>query len=240
MPATHRQLKTARRGIWILLLALLPSVARGQNPPAPNYHPPAVFSHPTDVTNSYLPYGHFRQDILTGTEGGKQARVVRTRMPGTKTFMIEGKPVSAIIVADSGWLGGELEEVALDYYAQSDHGDVYYFGEDVNNYENGKVVNHEGSWLYGVHTRTLGIMFPATPKLGLRYRPEDVPKITQEDDEVMSLTETVTVPAGTYHKCVRVKEVLSDGAVEFKQYCPNVGIAQEGSTDGKTDLASHR
>jgi hypothetical protein len=98
-----------------------------------------VFSNPTAVTNAYLPYAQFKQDVLVGTEGGKPARVVRTRMPGTKRFMVRGKPVEAIIVADSGWLGGELEEVALDYYAQSDQGDVYYFGEDVDNYEHGKV-----------------------------------------------------------------------------------------------------
>ena len=110
----------------------------------------------------------------------------------------------------------------------------------VQTYENGKVVNHEGSWLYGVHTRTLGMMFPATPKIGQRYRPEEVPKITQEDDEVMSVTDTVTVPAGTFQNCVRIKETLSDGAVEFKLYCPKVGIVREGSDDGVTDLASHR
>ncbi len=240
MTVIHRQLKHSSTVIGILLLAALPSVAHGQTAPPPNYHPRAVFSHPTAVTNPYLPYANFRQDILTGTEKGKPARVVRTRMPGTKTFVVDGKPVEAIIVADSGWLGGKLEEVALDYYAQSDNGDVYYFGENVNNYENGKVANHEGSWLYGVHTRTLGIMFPAKPKIGQRYRPEDVPRITQEDDEVMSLTETVTVPAGTFHNCVRIKEVLSDGAVEFKLYCPRVGIVKEGSDDGTTDLQSHR
>jgi hypothetical protein len=226
--------------IGFLLLAAFPAVARGQKPPAPNYHPPVVFSNPTAVTNAYLPYAQFKQDVLVGTEGGKPARVVRTRMPGTKRFVVAGKPVEAIIVSDSAWLGGALEEVALDYYAQSDQGDVYYLGEDVDNYENGKVVNHEGSWLYGVHTRTLGMMFPATPKIGQRYRPEEVPKITQEDDEVMSVTEAVTVPAGTFQNCVRVKETLSDGAVEFKLYCPKVGIVREGSDDGTTDLASHR
>jgi hypothetical protein len=225
--------------IGFLLLTAFPVVARGQKPPAPNYHPPVVFSNPTAVTNAYLPYAQFKQDVLVGTEGGKQARVVRTRMPGTKRFVVAGKPVEAIIVSDSAWLGGALEEVALDYYAQSDQGDVYYLGEDVDNYENGKVVNHEGSWLYGVHTRTLGMMFPATPKIGQRYRPEEVPKITQEDDEVMSVTEAVTVPAGTFQNCVRVKETLSDGAVEFKLYCANVGIVREGSEDGTTDLVSH-
>ena len=85
MPALHHQLKPAQTLILGLLLAAFPSLARGQNPPPPNYHPPAVFSHPTAVTNPYMPYAGFKQDILTGVEEGKPSRVVRTRFPGTKT-----------------------------------------------------------------------------------------------------------------------------------------------------------
>jgi hypothetical protein len=142
-------------------------------------------------------------------------------------------------MADSAFAGGQLVEVALDYYAQSDAGDVYYFGEDVNNYRDGHVANHDGSWLYGVHTDKLGIMFPATPSIGQRYRSEDVARITREDDEVVSVSESVTVPAGTYRNCVKVQETLSDGDIEFKVCCPGMGIVQESTVDGKTDLRSH-
>lgn len=229
------------RRIWqtLPLTAGLVASARGQTPPPPNYNPPAVFSNPTAVSNPYLPYGTVKQDVLTGTEGGKAARVVRTRLPGTRSFTVNGKAVQTIIMTDSVFMGGRLEEVALDYYGQSDAGDVYYFGEDVNNYRNGRVANHEGSWLYGVHTDKLGIMFPAAPKIGQRYRSEDVPRITREDDEVVSVSESVTVPAGTYRNCVKVQETLSDGDIEFKVYCPGMGIVQEGTVDGRTDLESH-
>lgn len=221
------------------MTAVLAAKVCGQAIPAPNYNPSPVFTNPTAITNPYLPYGAVKQDVLTGTEEGKPARVVRTRMSGTRAFTVNGKPVQAIIMADSAFENGQLVEVALDYYAQSDAGDVYYLGEDVNNYRDGQVANHEGSWLYGTHTDKLGIMFPATPKIGQRYRSEDVGTITREDDEVVALHETVTVPAGSYHDCVKVKETLSDGAVEWKLYCPGVGIVQESATDGKTDLQSH-
>jgi len=213
--------------------------ARGQALPPPNYNPPAVFSNPTAVTNPYLPYGTVKQDVLGGMEGGKTARVVRARLPETRSFTVNGKAVQAIIMVDSAFENGQLVEVAVDYYAQSDAGDVYYFGEDVDNYRDGHVVNHDGSWLYGVHTDKLGIMIPATPKIGQRYRSEDVAGITREDDEVVSVRESVTVPAGTYRNCAKVQETLSDGAIEFKVYCPGVGIVQESTVDGKTDLQSH-
>ncbi len=221
------------------LLGALTAKVRGQVPPAPNYSPAAVFSNPTAVTNPYLPYASISQDVLVGMEGGRTARVVRTRLPGTRSFTVNGKAVQAIIMADSAFENGQLVEVALDYYAQSDAGDVYYFGEDVNNYRDGQVANHEGSWLYGVHTDKLGIMFSATPKIGQRYRSEDVAGITREDDEVVSVSESVTVPAGTYRNCVKVQETLSDGDVEFKVYCPGTGIVQESTVDGKTDLQTH-
>ena len=243
MSSIRQWIRHGRLGGQVLailpLTAALVATARGQAPPPPNYNPPAVFSNPTAVTNPYLPYATVKQDVLTGTEGGKTARVVRTRLPGTRSFTVNGKAVQTIIMADSVFQGGQLVEVALDYYGQSDAGDVYYFGEDVNNYRNGQVANHEGSWLYGVHTDKLGIMFPATPSIGQRFRSEDVARITREDDEVVSVSESVTVPAGTYRNCVKVQETLSDGDVEFKVYCPGMGIVQESTVDGRTDLRSH-
>ena len=39
------------------------------------------------------------------------------------------------------YLGGRIQEVALDFYAQADDGSVWYFGEDVYNYEKGAVAD---------------------------------------------------------------------------------------------------
>ena len=227
------------RMIPLVLLFALASTGYAQSSPAPNYNPTPVFSHPTAITHSYLPLGSLNQDILEGTEGGKPSRVVRTRLPGTKTFKFNGKPVETIIVADSAFEDGELIEVALDYFAQSDAGDVYYFGEDVDNYEDGRVADHEGAWLYGVNTNKLGILLPAAPKVGQRFRSEDVSRTIREDDEVVSVSETVTVPAGTFQNCAKVKETLSDGDIEFKLYCPGAGVVQELPEDGRVDLKSH-
>jgi hypothetical protein len=222
----------------VLFATALPGMVNGQAVPKPNYHPHAVFSHPTAITNAYLPLGRLHQDVLSGTEDKKPSRVVRTRLPNTRKFRINGKPVEAVIVADSAFENGKLAEVALDYFAQSDAGDVYYLGEDVDNYKDGRVADHEGSWLYGVHTQKLGLMFPATPKMGQRFRSEDVKGITQEDDEVMSVNESASVPAGRFENCVKVKETTSDG-VEYKLYCPGTGVIQEIPGEGRIDLESH-
>lgn len=100
-------------------------------------------------------------------------------------------------------------------------------------------VNHDGAWLYGVDTDKLGLFMPAAPAVGQRFRSEDVPGITREDDEVVAVRQTVTVPAGTFQNCVMVREILSDGAVEFKLFAPGVGVVQELPEDGEVNLTSH-
>jgi hypothetical protein len=198
------------------------------------------FSHPRDITNPYLPLVYLKQDVLEGREGGKRARVERTALPRkNKTFKINGQTVAALVVEDRAFEDGQLAEVAMDYFAQDDEGTVYYLGEDVDEYENGKVKSHEGSWLLGKNTQTPGVIMPAHPKVGDKFRSEDVSKDIREDDEVVSISETVTVPAGTYEKCVKVSEHLADGTTEYKYYAPGVGVVREVPADGDVLLKSH-
>jgi hypothetical protein len=199
----------------------------------------ARFSHPTEITNPFLPLAALKQDVLEGKEGKKNVRIERTRMPQTKTFQIDGQAVEAMVVEDREYENGALTEATLDYFAQADDGTVYYLGEDVDEYRNGKVVGHSGAWLYGKDTRNPGVMMPANPKIGDKFRSEDVPKITWEADEVIALYETVTVPAGVFSNCLKIKEVLSDGAIEYKYYAPGVGCVKEIPEEGEVLLKSH-
>jgi hypothetical protein len=175
------------------------------------------FSHPKDITNSYLPLGSLKEDILEGTEKGRPLRVQRTVKPGSKIFSINGQDVEALIMEDREFVNGQLEEVALDYLAQDDDGTVYYLGEDVDNYKGGKIVAHEVAWLYGKDTKILGVIMPAHPRVGQKFSPEDVGKITKENDVVVSLSERASVPAGKFEKCLKVKETNSDG--ESRKSC---------------------
>ena len=199
-----------------------------------------VFTHPTAVTNSYLPLASLKQDILEGTEGGKPLRVVRSVKPGTKLFTVNGHRVPALIMEDREFVRGTLEEVALDYFVQADDGAVYYMGEDVDNYKHGRIVGHEGAWLYGVQTQQMGLLLPAHPRMGDHFQSENVPGITREDNQVVGTAERIRVPAGTFTNCLKIREKLSDGAIEYKYYAPRVGVVQELPTDGMISLKTHR
>lgn len=105
-------------------------------------------------------------------------------------------------------------------------------------YKDGKIVGHSGAWLFGKDTQKAGVLIPAHPKVGDKFHSEDVPKITTEDDEVVSISETVTIAAGTFHDCVKVEEHASDGATEYKYYAPGIGCIQEVDGDGELSLRS--
>jgi len=200
----------------------------------------AKFSHPRDITNPFVPLALLKQDVLEGTEDGKQVRITRTVMPNKhKGFTIAGQKVDALVVEDRETEDGELAEVAIDYFAQDEKGTVYYLGEDVDEYEGGKLKGHKGSWMFGKDTQIPGVLFPAHPKVGDRFKSEDVSKEINEKDEVVSVSETVVTPAGSYKNCVKVREKLADGTAEYKYYAPGVGVVREVPPHGDVLLKSH-
>jgi hypothetical protein len=198
------------------------------------------FSHSREITNPYLPLASLKQDILEGKEGSKKLRIERTIKPELrKTFKVGKQKIEVLVMEDREFESGKLAEITLDYFAQADDGAVYYLGENVDEYKGGKIVGHSGAWLYGVQTKVPGLLLPGNPILGDKFRSEDVPKITTEDNEVLSLSETVTVPAGTYQNCLKIKETLSDGGIEFKYYAKGVGCVREAPEGGDVVLKSH-
>ncbi len=198
------------------------------------------FSHSRDITNPFLPLASLKQDVLEGSEDGKKVRIERTPKPDVKkTFKIGKQDVEAFVVEDREWEDGKLAEVVLDYFAQDDGGTVYYLGEDVDEYADGKIVGHDGSWLLGKDTKNAGVIIPGHPRIGDKFKSEDVSKEISESDEVISLSEDAVTPAGTYTDCIKVKETLGDGGVEYKYYARNVGVVREVPSVGDVRLKSH-
>lgn len=199
--------------------------------------PAAKFTHPREITNPFVPLASLKQDILEN----KSERVERTAMPLVhKTFELDGQTVEALAVEDREYdAAGNLTEATMDYFAQDDAGKVYYLGEDVNTYKNGKISGHGGGWLLGKETKIPGLLMPAHPQVGDKFSSENVPGITREDDEVVSVSETMTVPAGSFHDCLKIKENASDGATEYKLYAPGVGVIAEMDSAEGLLLKSH-
>ena len=218
--------------------ALLAVVALGSSGQAAGRDQSKVqFTHPRDIDNRYAPLTENDRCVLRGQEDGVRMRIVRTLLDRTKTFRINGDAVRATVIEDRDFEEGELVERTLDYFAQDDRGTVWYLGEDVDNYENGKVVGHGGAWLYGNDTDKMGVAMPAHPRVGTRWRGERVPGITREADKVVAILDKATVRGKTYHDVVKVREhARPDDEIEFKLYAPGVGNIQERPPDGRNRL----
>lgn len=154
-------------------------------------------------------------------EGG-DTKLQITVLNDTKT--IDG--VTTRVVEEKEWKDGKLIEVARNYFAICPQTkDVFYFGEDVDFYENGKVVKHDGSWLAG-NGNNAGLMMAGAPKLRHKYYQEIAPRVAMDRAEVISLNDTCKTPAGTFANCLKVKEgsAIELAAIEYKYYAPSIGF----------------
>jgi hypothetical protein len=166
--------------------------------------------------------------------------------PGFKLILTDGKDSLIITVLDETRIvdgvrtriveeretkGGKLDEVSRNYFAiDKATGDIYYFGEDVDMYDaNGKVTGHEGAWLSGLNDARFGLMIPAKPRPGSRYYQEFAPGVAMDRAEVVSVSETVKVPVGTFKNCLKTTESSGlESGVEDKMYAPGVGLLKDG------------
>ena len=165
-------------------------------------------------------------------EPGYRLRFAHGKDTLTITVLNETKVVDGVttrIVEERETSGGKLVEVSRNYFAiDKATNDAYYFGEDVDIYKNGKLDNHEGSWLSGVKGAKFGLAVPGKPKVGDKYYQELAPKVAMDRAEVMTVTEEVKVPAGTFRNCVRTREssAIEHGS-ESKWYAPAVGLVKD-------------
>ena len=200
------------------------------------------FSNPTKIDNPYLPLTKFKRCELRGEAAdGTKERSVKTLQPETKAFEVNGRRVEAAVIKDNAYEDGELVETTLDYYGQADDGTVHYFGEDVRNIKDGKLVDTAGSFLYGRDTDVLGVAMPADPRVGDQYRFEDVPGITVESNRVEERGLRAKVSGRIVRDVLRIQEFIQpEGDVEYKTYAPGLGVIAEYPPDARVEFAGCR
>ena len=180
------------------------------------------FSDPTNVTNPLLPVSELDQVILLGREDDLPLRVVITLLHDTKTIEWNGQQVETLEAQYMAFLDGRIAEVTLDWYAQDDNGSVWYFGEDVFNYEDGVIADTEGTWLAG-RDGPVAMIMPDDPQVGDVYRPENIPGTVFEEVTVKSINETMHGPRGHVNGAIIVEEFHMGGTYEGKIFAPSYG-----------------
>jgi hypothetical protein len=174
------------------------------------------------IDNPFFPLTPGTTFIYEGrtADGVEHNEVVVSR----KTKEILG--VTCIEIRDTVAVNGEVVEDTLDWFAQDKWGNVWYFGENSKELEGGEIVSLEGSWEAGVDGAKPGIIMEARPRVGDLYRQEFFLGEAEDVAEVVSLKESVTVPWGSFPRCLATKDfsALEPEVFEHKFYAKGVGF----------------
>jgi hypothetical protein len=188
---------------------------------------PSMFVDPAQIGKTVVPNPYF--PLVRGRTWVYKGDTETTTVTVTEdTKMILG--VTCAILHDVVEDNGEVIEDTKDKYAQDIDGNVWYFGEISQQFEDGELVSIEGSWTAGVDSAKAGIIMKAAPAVGDVYRQEFSLGNAEDIGEVLSLTGSATVPAAACNgNCLVTKDFtpLEPDVSEHKYYAPGVGLILE-------------
>lgn len=198
-----------------------------------------AFSNPTEITNSYLPFGERGRWVYEGTAKDEPYLIEVAVTPATRTIEWGENSTETLVVRRRQLVNGLLIQEALVHYAQDDGGGVWSFGQDVDNFKEGELVDHEGSRLAGADNVEPTLVMPGEPQDGQAFSGEDVLGLdTLKRHEIVSLTERVDAPDGPVDTGLVVATVQPGGAKEEERvFVPEVGLVLARSADGELSLA---
>ena len=149
------------------------------------------------------------------------------------TVLEETRKVGGIetrVIEEHESVDGQPKEISRNFFALCKRSNsVYYFGEEVDEYKDGKIAGHPGAWLHGEKGARFGLMMPGLPLVGARYYQEVAPGVAMDRAEIQSVTDTFETPAGKFEKVLTIEETTpleSDRA--HKKYAPGIGIISDG------------
>ncbi len=142
-----------------------------------------------------------------------------------ETEMVDN--IETRVIEEREYKNGKLAEVSRNFFAMAkETKDIFYFGEDVDDYENGNIIGHSGEWRAGVDGARAGLYMPSDPVVGMRYYMEFHPGGAMDRAEIFETNATVETPAGTFKQTLIITESspLEPGDESYKRYAPGVGM----------------
>ena len=173
------------------------------------------------IDNPYFPLQPGKTFIYEGHTAAGFEHVEFAVTHNTKVIL----GVTCIEVRDMVFTDGKLTEDTLDWFAQDKDGNVWYFGENTHELEGGLITTIHGTFAAGVNGDKAGIIMKAHPAVGDFYRQEFSLANAEDFAETLSVTESVTVPAGWFSNCLKSQETtpLETDLLEHKFFAPGVG-----------------
>ncbi len=190
-----------------------------------------AFGDSTNIDNEFLPLEPGTQLIYEGVtvEDGEEIphRIEFTVTDLTKE--IDGIETVVVYVVDIS--DDELIEAEIAFYAQDDDGNVWYFGEYPEEYEDGELVDNP-AWLHGQEDAMAGVKMWTDPQLDTPpYFQGWGPEVEWTDyGQVDAVEEETCVPFGCFDGVLIIAEssLEEEDAYQLKYYAVSVGNVQVG------------
>jgi hypothetical protein len=187
------------------------------------------------IDNPYFPLRPGTTYRYEGLSDGEKE--VNTVAVTDRTKKILG--VTTTVILDRVFVAGQLTESTFDWYAQDRDGNVWYFGEDTKEYEDGKVKTTKGSWEAGVNDAKPGILMLASPRAGQAYWEEYYKGEAEDQARVKAKIGSLKVPYGSFRRVLVTDNFspLEPKVLERKYYARGIGLIQERLVRGGDEVS---
>ncbi len=189
-----------------------------------------------DDSNVYFSLEPGHTYVARAGEDFEETIVVTVTEEVREILGVNCRIVVDIVLVEDDEGGFEAVEVTDDYYAQALNGDVHYCGEVARNFEDGALLDLDGSFEAGRDYAKSGILIKAAPVSGTGHRQEylpgeaeDVIQYVNGDADPTSVGpgeggENLLFPCNG--QCVKTEEFIppEPGAGEFKYFKKDIGF----------------
>jgi hypothetical protein len=193
---------------------------------------PANFTNSTAIDNVWMPMRPGTRWVLEGTAVDDEGNELTRRIDFTITDLtkeIEG--VNTVVAWIVDYNDGEVVEKEVAFYAQDNDGNVWYFGEHPEEFENGEFVK-ASPWIHGIEDAQAGVKMVTDPKPGISsYYQGWGPAVEWSDyGTIEQIGQEACVPVDCYPDVLVIAESsLGEGdAYQLKYYAQGVGEVKVG------------
>jgi len=191
---------------------------------------PANFETINITGNTYFPIIQGTTLHYQGFEEEEDSIMVSVHFT-TQTKEIMG--VTCVTIVSNIWENGELSQESEGWYAQDLEGNVWCFGTNIQEIEDGGEEYSDESWEAGINGALPGIMMFNNPFIGVWYRLNYWEDEVEDIAQILSISDSLTVPFGSFNNCLQTAEwnLLEQEEVVHKYYAPVIGLIKTEMVD---------
>ena len=200
----------------------------------------ATFTPGAAVNHPYMSLSSSDVFHYVGVAHGVEEKFDFTTLGAGPTILGVGTTVRR----DRVFQENRIHEDTLDYFAQDTVGNVWYFGEDVVNYQydaTGHLLstNTSSSWRAGENSGLPGFALAADLRPGFHYYQEFAPFDGANDEgQTLATDREQSTAFGAFTDVLAVLETSGSGARGIKYYALGLGLIAE-ETDTSLDFQSN-